>query len=271
MVGLDVSNTNWDITRKIGNNNWVKPNNSFSGEPIRLGYALKLGILWNLNKRLRTGINLSYGSINLGYSPSLSVPYSSNLKYSSDFATRNIDNLFYQVRTSFGDVDIPADIMLNSKRPPFSTLRDSSRIDLLFGSQSMKYLTLSFSNQYDFISKHRKGGKKYNYQLYGLMDLNIQRQIEYSFIASSYSWIFSSSLPPPDRFIVLNDLNHLQNASDFVFGLRTGLGFRYQFARKWDFYVEGSGQHSLNNWVKSDDIKTFQKAISVQAGINLNL
>ena len=270
--GLEMSNTNWDVTRNIGNNNWVKPDNSYLGEPIRLGYALKLGVSWKLNKKFRSGVNLSYGNISLGYSPSITIPYSSNIKYSSDFATRKSNNLSYQVRTSFGDVEIPIDALIKSNYPPLSSLRDSSRIDLWFSPQSMESMTLTFSNQYDLIFKQRMKRKRYTHQLYGLIDFNILRQIHYLFNATDVSFLSPSSASPLYRsFLITKNNNHLQNASEFVFGLRAGLGFRYQFARKWDFYIESSGQHSLNNWVKSDDIKTFQKALSVQAGINLNL
>jgi hypothetical protein len=101
--------------------------------------------------------------------------------------------------------------------------------------------------------------------------LAIQSQTSYSFISQDYYSLLSSIKPINTTTLIFHNTDHLENASQFIIGLRAGLGFRYQFARKWDFFVEGSGQHSLNNWVKSDDIKTFQRTLSFQAGINLNL
>jgi hypothetical protein len=148
---------------------------------------------------------------------------------------------------------------------------DSVRLLGYYGvlPHSMKTTSISLNSQYDLLSIQRKKGKNFSYQIYGLTDLNIQRQTNYFYDATeNYS---SSNGFGSFSYNIVAEGYHLQNASEFVFGLRAGLGFRYQFARKWDFYVEGSGQHSLNNWVKSDDIKTFQRTLSLQAGINLNL
>jgi hypothetical protein len=269
-LGYNVSLNNWNIKRDIGMNDWVRLDNTYSGEPIRLGHILNLGISWKLTPRFRSGINISYGSIDLGYSPSFQVPDSSKTKYSSDYALRNKDKTSYQIRTTFGEIELPAGVLESKLNFPQQGKLDSSRVQLLFGPHSMKVVALSINNQYDFIRKQRKKGKKYTYQMYGLMDLSIQKQIRYSFQALSVFAAASSTFYLGD-VVIRKDEEHLQNASEFIFGLRTGLGFRYQFARKWDFYLEGSGQHSLNNWVKSDDIKTFQRSISLQVGINLNL
>jgi hypothetical protein len=263
--GVELSNTNWNIMRDTGMNNWKEPLGFSSRQPLNSDYSLKIGVSWRLSSRFRSGLNISYRNMNLGSYPSLQVPYSSNIKYNFDYASRNSSNNNYQVRTAFGDIEIPANKL---KKPQGRT--DSTSVNLWFGPHSMKVITLSLTNQYDFIKKQRKKGRKFGYQIYGLMDLSFQRQLKYSFQATNVFLAASSTLVTDDIFIRKEE-SHLQNASEFVFGLRAGLGFRYQFAKKWDFYLEGSGQHSLNNWVKSDDIKTFQRTLSLQAGINFNL
>lgn len=263
--GVELSNTNWNIMRDTGMNNWKEPLGFSSRQPLNSDYSLKIGVSWRLSSRFRSGLNISYRNMNLGSYPSLQVPYSSNIKYNFDYASRNSSNNNYQVRTAFGGIEIPANKL---KNPQGRT--DSTLVNLRFGPHSMKVITLSLTNQYDFIKKQRKKGRKFGYQIYGLMDLSFQRQLKYSFQATNVFLAASSTLVTDDIFIRKEE-SHLQNASEFVFGLRAGLGFRYQLAKKWDFYVEGSGQHSLNNWVKSDDIKTFQQTLSLQAGINLNL
>jgi hypothetical protein len=231
--------------------------------------VVKLGIAWKINKKLRIGISLGTSHYSLG-SPTVSIlPQNSSLGGTYVKLTQINSDQFYQAETPFGGVIIP---VVQLKDIPYANPSKLDSLKLLdyYGvlPHSMQTTSFSLNLQYDLLTIQRKKGKHYKYQIYGLSDFNIQRQTSYFYTAKAQ--IYSQSYG--QNFLdIYAENNHLQNASEFVFGLRAGLGFRYQFARKWDFYVEGSGLHSLNNWVKSDDIKTFQRTLSLQAGINLNL
>ena len=260
-------------------NNWkVTSDNSLYGKllypSISEGNNMQLGIAWKVNKKLRLGISIGTNNYNIGI-PFVSMPVlSSAFGVPSVKLTQINSDQFYQLETPFGNVNLPV-----SKFKEFPTnipnVLDSNRAVLHQNSQIMKVICFSINSKYDILSKKREKGRKYGYQIYGLGDFIIQRQTGYSYNTIDRKAYLKAISTSPNIYgeneTINQELNHLQNASEFVFGLRAGLGFRYQFARKWDFYVEGSGQQSLNNWVKSDDIKTFQRTLSLQAGINLNL
>lgn len=276
------------ITLGFGNTfNFWKINQYFSGsssffKPSNYLYynendetQIRIGVSWKLSKKARFGFIISSNKI------TLKMPFVPQPIFSSSVGSvQPIANLvalnsdsFYQSNTVFGDVNIPISYFKELPTVVPNKL-DEIRDVFPFGSHIMTITSLSLTSQYDIISKNRKKGKRRGYQLYGLADFQVQRQTGYLYSAYNSLYSPSSFYPPINPSIPLKfslELNHLENASELVFGLRAGLGFRYQFARKWDFHVEGSGQHSLNNWVKSDDIKTFQRALSLQAGINLNL
>jgi hypothetical protein len=238
--------------------------------PNERNSIVKLGIAWKVNKKLRVGISLGTSNNNLGV-PGISIqPGSSSLGWAYARLIKVNSDQYYQTETPFGYVNIPISKFQNSnpiKTDSIRFLTFYERIGLI--PHSMQTTSLNINSQFDLFNVTRKKGKHYNYQIYGLTDINIQRQTSYFFNAiDSY---YNTNTNSTYSYNIYVDNLHLQNASEYVFGLRAGLGFRYQFARKWDFYVEGSGQHSLNNWVKSDDIKTFQRTLSLQAGINLNL
>ena len=263
----------WDVQRQTPLIGTIDlPNRNLKGTHI------KIGIAWKINKKLRVGMRMGINSYDVNI-PVISIPQPLSSSATGVIPIIKLvtvySDQFYQAETPFGNVKLPV-----SKFKDFPTFTknvlDEQRQILYNNPHRMNTISFSINSQFDILSKIRKNKGIYGYQFYGITDLVIQRQYGYSYSASDYKkFILSaSSLSQPiDNIlgIVNQDENHLQNASEFVFGLRTGLGFRYQFARKWDFYVEGSGQHSLNNWVKSDDIKTFQRALSLQAGINLNL
>ena len=258
----------WNVERQTPINGLIDlPNRNLRGATV------KIGIAWKVNKRLRMGLSVGTNGLNAGI-PFISIPLPPT---SSAFGTLPIINLtkinsddFYQAETPFGNVNLPVSLFKDVPTFKPSVLDEQKR---LFYSDSHLMTTSQFSinSQYDLFSKNRKKGKQHGYQLYGLLDCNIQRQVSYSYTATTLYLIWVERQWEQKILKISQDNNRLENASEFVFGLRTGLGFRYQFARKWDFFVEGSGQHSLNNWVKSSDIKTFQRTLSLQAGINLNL
>lgn len=259
------------------NQYYLSSSSSFYKQPNYLYYKendetqIRIGISWKLSKKARFGFLISSNKITLKM-PFVPQPILSSsiglLQPTANLVALNSDS-FYQSNTVFGDVNIPI-YYFKELQTLVPNKLDEIRDIVPFGSHIMTITALSLTCQYDIISKIRQKGKQRGYQLYGLTDFQIQRQTGYLY--SAYNSRFStSSLTPPIPLKFSIELNHLQNASEFIFSLRAGLGFRYQFAKKWDFYVEGSGQHSLNNWVKSDDIKTFQRSLSLQAGINLNL
>ena len=235
--------------------------------PNERGSNIRIGIAWKMNKKTRAGLAFESNGYNLG-TAGISLPGSSS---SLEIPTIKLirQNQVYRSELPFGNIDIPISYFQDAPVRVPNQLDTVRRI--FFSPQSMRTMSGCINFKYDFFSKFKEKEKKYSYQIYVLSDLVIQRQTSYSFVARDF-YSGTSSLRPLNTInVVFYDTNHLQNASEFVFGLRAGLGFRYQFARKWDFYIESSGQHSWNNWVKSDDIKTFQRALSVQAGINLNL
>jgi hypothetical protein len=235
--------------------------------PNERGSNIQIGLAWNLNKKMRTGLTFASNGYNLG-TVAISLPQSnSNIELSTIKLIK--ENQYYIEELPFGNALIPVSYFQNAPAS-FPNQLDTLR-RILFSSHTMRTFTISANFKYDFISKMRGKTKHYSYQVYGLSDLAIQRQTSYSFTSQDYYSLSSSIEPINTTSIIFYNTDHLQNASEFVFGLRAGLGFRYQFGRKWDFFVEGSGQYSLNNWVNSDDIKTFQRTLSLQAGINLNL
>jgi hypothetical protein len=234
--------------------------------------TVKVGVAWKINSKFRVGLSLGTSYCDLG------VPIVNVLPQSSYIAGVNAkliqinSDQYYQADTPFGGVKIPTS---QFKDLPFRNpnVLDSTIKLTYYGilPHSMQITTFSINSQFDLLSMQRKNRKKYSYQIYGLLDFNVQRQSRYYFNASIPYLTLINGQYENRSLQIYAEGNHLQNASEFIFSLRTGLGFRYQFGRKWDFYVEGSGQHSLNNWVKNSDVKIFQRTLSLQAGINLNL
>ena len=258
----------WDVERQIPLNGLVElPNRNGRGASLRLGIA------WKVNKRLRMGVNMGINGLDAGI-PSASIPLPITSSATGRLPIVKLISVysdqFYKAETPFGNVNLPVSVFKDIPNFSINVLDEQKQL-FYSNSHFMNTIQFSINSQYDILSKNRKKGKNYGYQLYGLLDGNLQRQINYNYTATTNYLIWMNG-QWEQRFLEISLENkHLQNASELVFGLRAGVGFRYQFARKWDFHVEGSGQHSLNNWVKSDDIKTYQRAISLQAGINLNL
>jgi hypothetical protein len=255
----------WDVQRQVPLSGLVElPNRSSRGA------TLKFGIAWKINKKLRVGMSVGINGLDAGI-PSTSIPLPVTSASAGNQPIIKLisvnSNQFYRAETPYGNVNLPISIFKDIPTFKPNELDEQKQV-YYTNSHQMSTVQLSINSQYDLLFKNRK---QYSYQLYGLLDYNIQRQIIYNYTATTQYLVWVEKQWEQKFLDIYSDESHLQNASELVFGLRAGLGFRYQFAKKWDFYVEGSGQHSFNNWVKSDDIKTFQKSLSLQAGINLNL
>ena len=230
------------------------------------GITVKIGTTWKVNKKLRLGLSLAINSFNLD------IPrgFFANNNTSNIYLFKEFEGKSYTDFTPFGFINIPVSTFKNFPTTIPNTL-DSVRIVQYPYSHSMRVTALSVTSQYNLLSKNRKVGKKYGYQIYGLGDLIIQRQTGYSYASLDEKEYLDGLKTSPNSFrgYIFHEGNHLQEASEYTFGLRIGLGFRYQFARKWDFYVEGSGQETFNSWIEESNLN--QRAISIQTGINLNL
>ena len=234
------------------------------------GITIKLGIAWKINDKLRLGVSVSHNNIKLtdGTNYFYEPNNSENENLLKIKANKSLLNQFYTSLSPFGgNINVDSSPLLDLD-PIFVA---SVQFTTYHVPYSMQTGSVSLTSNYSFFSKFRKKLNELNYQVYLLSDLSFQRQLKYFYTKRQFINIPTVGFQEYGTADVYQENNHLQNASEFVLGLRAGLGFRYQFARKLDFYVEGSGQHSLNNWVKSDDIKTFQRSLSLQAGINFNL
>lgn len=234
------------------------------------GITIKLGIAWKINDKLRLGVSVSHNNIKLtdGTNYGNNSNSSENEELLKIKADKSLLNQFYTSLSPFGgNINVDSSPLFDYD-PTFVA---SAQFTTYHVPYSMQTGSVSLTSNYSFFSKFRKKLNELNYQVYLLSDLSFQRQLKYFYTKRQFINTPTMVYGEFGRTHIYQENNHLQNASEFVLGLRAGLGFRYQFARKLDFYVEGSGLHSLNNWVKSDDIKTFQRSLSLQAGINLNL
>jgi hypothetical protein len=236
---------------------------------IANGSTLKLSVAWKINKKLRMGVGLSTENFNLGV-PYRFVEENNNVITSKIYLRKESLGKYYTGSTPFGYIDFQPTWFYNTPTNIPNVL-DSVRTVIYTTTHSMRVTALSITSQYDILSKIRKKGKKFGYQFYGLGDFIIQRQTSYSYIFSDEK-SYLKSLQSNQNALPLSFLQgsgHLEGASEYTFGLRIGLGFRWQLARKCEFYLESSGQSTFNSWFKDSDLN--QKVISVQAGFNLNL
>jgi hypothetical protein len=218
---------------------------------------IKIGIAWNLNKKSRLGFSFENNNYNINFSEK-------DLLYSQRLELGNIGlNKVYTAQTHFGEVHVPVSQLKDFPTQNLNTL-DTTIYNTFIGvnNHGMRTSSLLINFQFDIFSLNKK--KKYNYQFYGIADLVIQRQ-------TSYLYTSQKSIYNDKKYDLMYTTDHLANASQYVFGLQTGLGFRKQFARRWDFYLESKGLISLNSWTTDKYIDNYQRAISIQAGINLNL
>ncbi len=259
----------WDFGNFLGIGNNGLSKKSLPSYYVANGSVIKISIAWKINKKLRMGLGFSTNSFNLGI-PYRGVSERNNIVTSNLYLFKEFEGKTYTALTPFGNLNIPISSFNNFPNDIPNTLDSVRTVRYPYG-HSMRVTALSITSQYNLLSKNRKKGKKYGYQMYGLGDLIIQRQTGYSYAAldeKSYLKGVSTSLINTEGYI-FQEGGNLEYATEYIFGLRLGLGFRYQFARKWDFYLEGSGQSNFNSWVKGTNLN--QRAISLQAGINLNL
>ena len=261
--GFGATRSFWDY----GSNDLGR--NSTTPYYIANGSTIKINVAWKINKKLRMGIGLSANTFNLGI-PNRFADEKMGIITSNVFLLKEFEGKSYTALTPFGYFNIPVSSFKGFPTNVPNVL-DSIRVVRYPYSHSMRVTALSVSSQYNLLSKNRKKGKKYGYQLYSLEDLFIQRQTGYSY-ASLDEKEFLNNLqtsPSSSNGYIFQEGNHLGGTSEYTFGFRVGLGFRYQFARKWDFYLESSVQSTFNSWFKEWNSK--QVTLSLQAGINLNL
>lgn len=234
------------------------------------GYNLKAGVAWKLTKKSRMGISLAYSSYDVG-APYIYIPIWSSLWVSPklNLTTKN-GAQYYSAVLPTGTVNIPINRFDGFVTKVPNTV-DTTRDVFLFENHKMKTYTLAITTQNDLISLQSKKKKYLNFQLYTIADFVFQRQTSYTYIAEDALMMVSSSLAVNEKARINYTTGHLENASDFVFGIRAGLGIRWQFTPKWGLHVEGSTQNSFNSWVQNQEVKTYMRSNALQAGINLSL
>ena len=233
-------------------------------------YNLKAGVAWKLTKRSRMGISLAYNTYDVG-APYIYLPIWSSLWVSPkiNLTTKN-GMQYYSAVLPTGTVNIPIDRFDGFVTKVPNTL-DTTRDVFLFENHTMKTYSLALTTQNDIISFKSKKKKYINFQLYALADFVFQRQTSYTYIANDSRMMLMSSLALAEKAKFSYTDGHLENASDFVFGIRAGLGIRWQFAPRLGVHIEGSTQNSFNSWVQNQEVKTYMRSNALQAGINLSL
>lgn len=230
---------------------------------------IRLGITWKVNKKSRLGFNIGMynsGSFIMGWRGPIT---SSSIGFPQIIFNSDNSSPSYIAETPFGNVKIPINTLTNNgfnidvSNPP-------KAIQVVYGSDlhSLTYTQGEISIENDLLSRKRKSG--YSYQLYLVSNLTFQRQISYNYWARDIvAGSSSSAIILPNKIFITE--NHLANGADIVWGVKYGFGFRWQFAKKWNFNIEGVMQNNLNSWVKNQPYTTNQKSYSIQTGIQLNL
>ena len=171
-----------------------------------------------------------------------------------------------------GTVNIPAERFAEVVKLTPDTIH-SSRKMLFSGDNRMTTFTLGITTQNDILTLQNKKKKHLNLKVYGIADFTFQRQITYHYTATDFiSTIYwTGGTMNNNSEEITHDSKHLENASNFVFGIRAGLGIRWQFAPKLGLHVEGSTQNSFNSWVQNQALKTYMRSNALNVGINLSL
>ncbi len=233
-------------------------------------YNLKAGVAWKLTKKSRMGISLAYNTYDVG-APYIYLPIWSSLWVSPklNLTTKN-GTQYYSAVFPTGTVNIPVNRLDGFITKVPNTL-DSTRDVFLHENHTIKTYSLAITTQNDLISLQSKKKKYINFQLYTIADFVFQRQTSYTYIANDALMMVSSSLAVNEKARISYTTGHLENASDFIFGIRAGLGIRWQFAPRLGLHIEGSTQNSFNSWVQNQEVKSYLKSTGLQAGINLSL
>jgi hypothetical protein len=135
----------------------------------------------------------------------------------------------------------------------------------------MNTINLAISTQHDVISLQSKKSKLLNLKIYSIVDFTFQRQVTYHYEATDFIASVSSSKPIADYGRITYESKHLENAADFIFGVRVGVGFRWQLSPVLGLHFEGTTQNSLNSWVKNQEVNTYLRNNGFNVGINLSL
>ncbi|MEA5140625.1 hypothetical protein [Arcicella rigui] len=232
--------------------------------------GLRASIAWKISEKSRMGISLGYNRYNLG-EPYVSLPaWSSALGIQT--ATYNIKNAtpYYSTVMALGTVNIPVEKFegLPTKKP---NQLDSTRQMIALDNHRMTTINLAISTQHDVVSLQSKKSKYLNLKIYSIADFSFQRQITYQYAGTDALSLLSSSSQVALKGRITYESKHLENASDFIFGVRVGVGLRWQFSPTLGFHVEGTTQNSFNSWVKNQEVNTYLRNNGINLGINLSL
>ncbi|MEA5429501.1 hypothetical protein [Arcicella lustrica] len=234
------------------------------------GYNFKANVSWKLTKRSRMGISFTYNTYDVG-APYVYLPIWSSFWTSPklNLTTKN-GTQYYSAILPTGTVNIPVNRFDGFITKVPNTL-DTTRDVFLSENHTMKTYSLALTTQNDLISFKSKKKKYLNFQLYTVADFVFQRQTSYRYIANDARMMLSSSLAVNEKARIDYTSNHLENASDFVFGIRAGLGIRWQFTPRLGLHVEGSTQNSFNTWVQNQELKSYMRSNALNVGVNIGL
>jgi len=216
------------------------------------------------------GISFSYNTYDVG-APYVYLPIWSSFWTSPklNLTTKN-GTQYYSAILPTGTVNIPVNRFDGFITKVPNTL-DTTRDVFLSENHTMKTYSLALTTQNDLISFKSKKKKYLNFQLYTVADFVFQKQTSYRYIANDARMMLSSSLAVNEKARIDYTSNHLENASDFIFGIRAGLGIRWQFAPKLGLHVEGSTQNSFNTWVQNQELKSYMRSNALNVGVNIGL
>lgn len=233
---------------------------------------LKANVAWNLTAKSRLGISAAYHIYNLG-KPYYNIPiWSSYWAAPSVYLNTKNGEQYYSAILPLGTVNIPAERFAEVVKLTPDTIH-SVRSMLMTQDHRMTTFTLGITSQNDILNLQSKKNKHLNLKIYGIADFTFQRQISYRYIAkdviSSIFWT-GGTINNNEKEISY-DSKHLENGSNFIFGVRVGLGLGWQFTPKLGLHLEGTTQNSFNSWVKNQEVNTYLRNNGINVGINLSL
>lgn len=232
--------------------------------------ALRASIAWKISEKSRMGISLGYNRYNLG-EPYISLPaWSSAMGVQT--ANYNVKNTtpYYSTVMALGTVNIPASLFDGLPTIVPNKL-DSTRQMLSWNNHRMTTINLAISTQHDVLSLQSKKSKLLNLKIYSIVDFTFQRQLTYHYAGTDALSLLSSSSQVAEKGRITYDSKHLENAADFIFGVRVGVGFRWQLSPVLGLHFEGTTQNSFNSWVKNQEVNTYLRNNGINVGINLSL
>lgn len=232
--------------------------------------ALRASLAWKISEKSRMGISMGYNRYNLG-EPYISLPaWSSAIGVQT--ATYNVKNgtPHYSTVMALGTVNIPAS-QFDGLPTIVPNKLDSTRQMVSWNNHRMTTINLAISTQNDVISLQSKKSKLLNLKIYSIVDFCFQRQISYQYSNTDMLSLLSSSSQIAEKGRITYESKHLENAADFIFGVRVGVGFRWQLSPVLGLHFEGTTQNSFNSWVKNQEVNTYLRNNGINVGINLSL